>query len=120
MSSREQVPPTGISAADWAATPFAVRALVVHLLERVAQVEARLNQTSRTSSKPPSSDPPSAPPRPAKEPSGRKPGGQPGHPGQGRPLNPVEDVDRVIEVRPERCAQCGTLLLGEDPAPERH
>lgn len=120
MSSREQVPPTGISAADWAATPVAVRALVVHLLEGVAQVEARLTQTSRNSSTPPASDPPSAPPRPAKEPAGRKPGGQPGHPGQGRPLKPVEDEDRVIEVRPERWAQCGTLLLGEEPAPERH
>jgi transposase len=120
MSSREQGPPTGISAADWAATPVAVQALVVNLLERVAQVEARLKQTSRNSSNPPSSDPPSAPPRPTKEPSGRKPGGQPGHPGQGRALKPVEDVDRVIEVRPESCARCGTLLLGEAPDPERH
>jgi transposase len=110
----------GISAADWAATPVAVQTIVLHLLERVAQVEARLNQTSRNSSKPPSSDPPSAPPRPAKEPSGRKPGGQPGHQGQGRTLKPVGDVDQVIEVKPERCAQCGTLLLGEDLAPERH
>lgn len=120
MSSREQLPPTGISAEDWAATPVAVQALVLHLLERLAQVEARLNQTSRNSSRPPSADPPSAPPRPAKEPSGRKPGGQPGHPGQGRVLKPVEDVQRVIEVKPERCAQCGTLRLGEDPDPERH
>ncbi len=120
MSSREQLPPTGISAEDWAATPVAVQGLVLHLLERLAQVEARLNQTSRNSSNPPSSDPPSAPPRAAKAPSGRKPGGQLGHPGQGRPLKPVEEVDRVIEVRPESCAQCGTLLLGDDPTPERH
>jgi transposase len=34
--------------------------------------------------------------------------------------NLMEDVDRVIDVRPERCAQRGTLLLGEDPGPERH
>ncbi len=119
MPSKEQRPPTGISAADWTATPPTVQALVVSLLERLAQVEARLNQPSRNSSKPPSSDPPNAPPRPAKELSERKPGGQPGHKGQGRMLKPVEDVDRVIEVRPESCAQCGTLLLGEDPDPER-
>jgi transposase len=25
-----------------------------------------------------------------------------------------------MEVRPESCGQCGTLLLGEDPEPERH
>src|SRR5713101_4143707 len=120
MPSQELRPPTGIPEEDWAATPLTVRALVVRLLERVAQVEARLNQTSRNSSNPPSADPPSAPPRAAKAPSGRKPGGQFGHPGQGRPLNAVEEVDRVIEVRPESCAQCGTLLLGDDPTPERH
>src|SRR6266540_3773368 len=120
MPSQEPRPPTGIPEEDWAATPLTVRALVVRLLERVAQVEARLNQTSRISSTPPSADPPSAPPRAAKAPSGRKPGGQLGHLGQGRPLKPVEEVDRVIEVRPESCAQCGTLLLGDDPTPERH
>ncbi len=120
MPSKEQRPPTGITVEDWVATPVAVQGLVLHLLERVARVEARLNQTSRNSSTPPSADPPNAPPRPAKESSGRKPGGQPGHQGQGRVLKPVEDVDRVIEVRPERCGQCGTLLLGEDPDPERH
>ncbi len=120
MPSQEPRPPTGIPEEDWAATPLTVRALVVRLLERVAQVEARLNQTSRNSSTPPSADPPSAPPRAAKAPSGRKPGGQLGHLGQGRPLKPVEEVDRVIEVRPESCAQCGTLLLGDDPTPERH
>jgi transposase len=120
MPSQAQKPPTGITVEDWEATPPTVQALVVSLLERLAQVEARLNQTSRNSSKPPSSDSPNAPRRLAKESSGRKPGGQPGHQGQGRRLKPVEDVDRVIEVRPERCAQCGTLLLGEDPDPERH
>lgn len=117
---QEQAPPAGISGGDWAATPAAVRALVLGLLKRLAEVEARLNQTSRNSSKPPSSDPPTAPPRAAKEPSGRQPGGQPGHPGEGRKLKPVEDVNRVIEVRPECCGQCGTLLLGDDPCPERH
>jgi hypothetical protein len=29
-------------------------------------------------------------------------------------------VEHVIEVRPERCGLCGTLLLGEDTEPERH
>jgi transposase len=120
MPSQEPRPPAGIPEEDWAATPPTVRALVVSLLERVAQVEARRNQTSRNSSSPPSADPPSAPPRAAKAPSGRKPGGQLGHPGQGRPLKPIEEVDRVIEVKPESCAQCGTLLLGDDPTPERH
>jgi transposase len=116
----EQVPPTGISAEDWAATPPAVRGLVRELLKRLVEVEARLTQTSRNSSNPPSSDPPSAKPRPAKEPSGRTSGGQPGHTGYGRQLKPESEVDQIIDVRPEQCGQCGTLLLGEDPEPERH
>jgi len=116
----DQLPPAGISVEDWAATPLAVRALVVELLRRLAQVEARLNQTSRNSSKPPSSDPPSTRPRFTKAPTGRKSGAQPGHEGHGRKLKPESEVDQIIDVRPEHCEQCGTLLLGEDPAPERH
>jgi len=116
----DQSPPAGISAEDWAATPLAVRALVQELLRRLALVEERLNQTSRNSSKPPSSDPPSAKPRPAKAPTGRKSGGQPGHEGHGRSLKPESEVDQIIEVRAEQCGQCGTLLLGDDPEPERH
>jgi hypothetical protein len=34
-------------------------------------------------------------------------------------LKPESEVDHRIEVRPESCEQCGTLLLGEDPEPER-
>ena len=115
-----QTPPPGISEEDWSATPVAVRVLVIELLQRVAQLEARLNQTSRNSSKPPSADPPSARPRAAKDPTGRKSGGQPGHEGHGRKLKPESEVDQIIDVRPEHCGQCGTLLLGEDPEPERH
>jgi transposase len=117
---QEHAPPTGISQEDWESTPPAVRGFVGAVLKRLVEVEARLHQTSRNSSNPPSSDPPHAPPRPAKAPSGRTPGGQPGHPGSGRKLKAASEVDRVIEVRPESCAQCGTLLLGEDPEPERH
>ena len=116
----DQAPPTGISREDWAATPAAVRGLVLELLKRLVEVETRLNQTSRNSSKPPSSDPPSTKLRPAKEPTGRKSGGQPGHEGHGRKLKPETEVDHIIEVRPESCGHCGTLLLGEDPEPERH
>lgn len=122
--SEAQIPP-GISTEDWVATPPAVQVLVLSLLEsvatlqkRVAELEERVNQTSRNSSKPPSSDPPNAAPR-SKPVSGRKAGGQPGHSGQGRPLRPVESVNRVVPLRPERCGECGTLLLGEDPDPVR-
>jgi hypothetical protein len=117
--SNQALPP-GISEEDWNATPIAVRVVVMELLQRVARLEARLNQTSRNSSKPPSSDPPQAKPRAAKELTGRKPGGQPGHEGHGRKLKPESEVDQIIDVRPEQCGQCGTLLLGEDAEPERH
>jgi transposase len=117
---QDQTPPPGTSPEDWVATPIAVRVLVRELLRRVEELEARLNQTSRNSSKPPSSDPPSARPRSAKEPTGRKSGGQPGHEGHGRKLKPESEVDQIIDVRPESCEQCGALLLGDDNNPERH
>src|SRR5262249_3719986 len=113
-------PPPGISEEDWRATPIAVRVLVMELRRRVADLEARLNQTSRNSHKPPSADPPGVRPRPTKERTGRKSGGQPGHEGHGRTLKPEREVDPIIDVRPEKCEQCGALLLGEDEAPERH
>jgi transposase len=86
---------------------------------RIARLEARLGQTSQTSSRPPSSDPPGTP-RPRRPPSGRRPGGQPGHPGRSRPLVPVAQVDTVVPVRPARCGRCGARLRGVDPAPQRH
>ena len=45
--------------------------------------------------------------------SGRNPGGQPGHPGAGRGLVPIERVDEVREHLPERCAGCGHSLAGQ-------
>ena len=67
-SMHTELAPAGISAEDWRATPAAVRALVLTLLstvaqlqQRVAELEERLNQNSRNSSKPPSADPPNAP-----------------------------------------------------------
>ena len=124
--SEDQIPP-GISADAWAATPLAVKGLVLSLLEsvaalqkRVAELEERVQQNSRNSSKPPSSDPPHTPPRPKQASSGRKAGGQPGHAGHGRSLKPVAQVKRVVVVKPTACAGCGGLLLGEDPHPVRH
>lgn len=114
-----EAPPTGINVEDWANTPPAVRAWARALEQRLARLEERLNQTSRNSSKPPSSDLPTLA-RPTGNPSGRKTGGQPGHPGHGRELKPVEEVDRLSETRPTTCGQCGALLLGDDPQPLRH
>lgn len=97
----------------------ALKAQVVELLARVAALEARLGMNSRNSSKPPSSDPPNVAARPKKPPSGRKRGGQPGHKGVTRALLPPEKVDRIIELKPEKCDRCGRALAGDDPKPTR-
>lgn len=92
----------------------------LRLKARVSELEERLGQNSRNTSKPPSSDPPSTPPPPPKTGSGRKPGGQPGHQGHQRELVPEADVDEIIPVKPTQCRDCGASLHGEDPAPRRH
>src|SRR5919199_1015413 len=85
----------------------ALRAENIVLQGRIRELEARLGQTSANSSRPPSSDPPRAPARPKALPSGRKRGGQPGHRGACRALLPVEQVDEIVAVVPERCRHCG-------------
>src|SRR3954469_4853786 len=96
----------------WAATPAAAQALIVSREARVRELEGRLRQDSSNSSRPPSSDPPQAPVRPKAPPSGRKRGGQVGHRGAVRGLLPVEQVDEIVPVLPERCRRC------EQPFPE--
>ena len=99
----------------------ALESRVAALEATVQQLREQVQQTSRTSSRPPSSDPPQAlGKRPRREPTGRRPGGQPGHEGQARALVPVEEVDVVVPVTPERCHHCQHLLQGEDPQPQRH
>jgi transposase len=90
----------------------ALRAENAALQERVRDLEARLGQTSANSSRPPSSDPPQASARSKAPLSGRKRGGQPGHCGAYRALLPVEQVDEVVPVVPERCRHC------QQPFPE--
>jgi transposase len=130
MDAKSPLPPE-----VWERTPVeaqayvrALEARVTALASAVQRLEAtvqhlteRLQQDSRTSSRPPSSDPPQAiGKRPHRAPSGRRPGGQPGHEGQARALLPVEAVDSVIPVQPMRCQRCQHLLRGDDPHPHRH
>src|SRR3970040_961410 len=119
-------PDLPVSEEDWNQTPAAVQALLLTLWQQVAELQAEVAQlreqvgrNSQNSSQPPSSDPQTAPPIPPRTPSGRKPGGQPGHAGHGRKLLPVEQVTRVVELKPTTCTACGALLLGEDAHPER-
>jgi transposase len=90
------------------------------LREENAKLKARLNQDSSNSSKPPSSDPPGRKRKPPQPKSGRARGAQPGHPRHERPLVPPEHVDERVECRPTNCEDCGVILVGNDPQPERH
>jgi transposase len=91
----------------------ALTARVARQDERIAQLERRLNRSSRNSSSPPSADSPATAPRRGKDSSGRSQGAQPGHEGHGRPLLPAWAVDEVVEHWPERC-ECGHALAPED------
>jgi len=88
---------------------------VERLEGRVGRLEEEIRELRRDSDN--SSLPPSADPRSGKRPgkgkrSERKPGGQPGHPGSGRGLLPIEQVDEVVEHLPEQCRACGHSLAG--------
>ena len=86
---------------------------------RIKDLEDRLAQDSRTSSKPPSSDGLARLPRSSRRPSGKRPGGQAGH--AGHTLSMVEPPDSVVRHRPKVCSQCCADL---SPVPgsvaERH
>jgi transposase len=81
------------------------------LKARVAELEDRLGQNSKNSSKPPSSDPPGTP-RTESKPTGRRRGGQPGHEGAKRVRLAA---DTVVDHRPSHCRCCAKPLIGSDP-----
>src|SRR2546430_5423824 len=125
--------PVALSPDLWERTPPEAQAYIRALESRLSALEARvqtlqkqnralrerLTQNSRNSSRPPSSDPPQSPPR--RRPRGqRRRGGQPGHPGHTRTLLPVEEVDEVVVLKPDRCSGCHAPLWGDDPALFRH
>ena len=114
--------------AAWDALPAEAQALILALQAQVValqtevaalhaqrrELQARLGQDSSNSSRPPSSDPPHAPRKRQASPTGRTRGGQPGHPGRFRALLPVEQVDDLVVVVPERCRHCQRPLPATD------
>jgi transposase len=100
----------------------ALEQAVAALSARMLELEARLAQTSRNSSRPPSSDPPGTAHAQA-SPQGRRPGGQAGHPGRCRALLDPEAVAVIVACVPEQCADCGAALpttaAATDPEDER-
>jgi transposase len=89
------------------------RAELAQARERIAELEARLKQNPRNSSRPPSSegrDKPPPRPRSLRKKSGRKPGGQDGH--EGTTLAQVARPDRELRHEPGCCGRCGAGLTG--------
>jgi hypothetical protein len=91
------------------------------------KLNQRLNQDSTNSSRSSSSDSPEAKAkRKAEQKSeqpkhgARKQGAQPGHEEVKRPLIPLEEVDTIVDCKPEFCEHCGASLEGcDDPEPYR-
>lgn len=93
--------------------------MVVAQAARIAELEAKLGQNSRNSSRPPSSDPPGTLARTGRK-KGRRRGGQPGHKGHWRSLVPPEKVNETKDHKPTNCDRCGLGLIGSDEDPWRH
>ena len=92
-------------------TASLARSELAQARERIAELEARLKQNPRNSSRPPSSEglgKPSPRPRSLRKKSGRKPGGQDGH--KGTTLAQVARPDRKIRHEPGCCGNCGARL----------
>ena len=77
--------------------------IILSFSEKIAELEARLNQNSQNSSKPPSTDV-FVKPQSLRKPSGKKPGGQKGHGGSGLKITRVPD--RIETHEPSNCANC--------------
>ena len=73
--------------------------VIEKLSEKINALEARMNQNSQNSSKPPSSDGYGKPtPKSLREHSGKKPGGQVGHEGNGLKIEELVPEETVVHV----------------------
>lgn len=88
--------------------------LIIDLVRRLNEIEARLNKDSHNSSKPPSSDGLKRKPKPKSQRtvSGAAPGAQPGH--KGKTLKRVPNPDHVEIHRVSRvCDNCGQAITAD-------
>ena len=87
-----------------------LKALVVSLTAKVAELEARLNKNSKNSNKPPSSDgPKKGNVKNSRVKSGKPNGGQPGHAGATMVLN--HSPDTIIKLTPITDCECGGEIV---------
>ncbi|NLW75297.1 MAG: hypothetical protein GXY18_02555 [Methanomicrobiales archaeon] len=96
--------------------PPEVIAYIVHLHERIDQLESRvkelesrLNLNSRNSGKPPSSDGYAKKNRNKSDSRKKYPGGQPGH--KGTTLRQSPHPDHIEYHKPHECSKCGHNLV---------
>jgi transposase len=94
-------------------------AVIAQLLERVKLLEERVNLDSNNSSKPPSSNGPGRMNRAQRRASDRKRGAQPGHKGHTRAMLDEDEVDRVVDCKPQAVCECGGQVEVVD-VPHRH
>lgn len=90
-------------------TPEQKDALIIDLVRRLNELEAKLEKDSHNSSKPPSSDGPKRKPKSLRSTSGASPGAQPGH--KGKTLKRVAQPEH-IEIHPvaPMCDACGRRI----------
>ncbi|MGB9500507.1 MAG: DUF6444 domain-containing protein, partial [Dissulfuribacterales bacterium] len=95
-------------------TPVSIRLLILSLIKRNEELEARLNRDSSNSGKPPSSDAPFKKSRPKtdKKKKKGKPGARKGHKGHRQKLHKPTEVRKM---HPEQCT-CGCSRF-EDEKP---
>lgn len=86
--------------------PEAVIAIIKKLEARIAELEARLNQNSTNSGRPPSTD--MFRPQSLRRKGERRVGGQDGHPGSTLRMVPVPDV--IVDHKVAACEACGVSL----------
>lgn len=135
MSEAIEIAGIKVPKVDWEATPPSIQALVrllegrlhqqseelTQLNERLNQLEERLNQNSTNSSQPPSADGFGQGVKAKKKvKKSRKARQSSNTPRQARKLKPSQECDRVYEVKPRVCQECGAPLSGDDSHPHRH
>src|SRR5512147_557338 len=79
---------------------------IIELKQQVQDLQARLDQNSTHSSRPPSTDPIGVKRKPPEPPSRKRRGGQKGQPRRMRALVPPERVASVTNCKPTRCRRC--------------
>ena len=82
-------------------------AVIAQLVERVKLLQERVNLDSNNSSKPPSSNGPGQMNRAQRRTSERKRGAQPGHKGHTRTLLDENEVDRLVDCKPDAVCRNG-------------